>query len=110
MLKNIFVVMFAMAVSKAEYDLDEMASSACIGLSVGQGKTVTVVPVRRQCSNLAASCDVVCQNAPAFSNGAANVFSCFDALHVYQSRPTQRPAVGQVTHFYDSFTTFNNCS
>ena len=52
MLKNIFFLMFAVAVSKAEYDLDEMASSACIGLSVGHGKTGTVVAVRRQCSNL----------------------------------------------------------
>merc|ERR1719186_579852 len=65
-----------------------MATTACTGMSVGHGKVGTVVAVRRQCSSLASDCKTVCQQAQGFSNGSANKFVCFDALHVYKNRPS----------------------
>ena len=89
MFKKIFVLLCFLAFCKAEYDLDEMALSACIGMSASPLVPAysTIVAVRRQCNNLAADCKTVCQNAPAFSNGAANKFSCFNSVHVYKNRP-----------------------
>merc|ERR1719333_559148 len=71
-------------ICKGENDLDQMAVSACTGISSVKG---TNVAVRRQCNNNAAECSTMCKNAPGFNNGAANSFSCFDSVHVYKNRP-----------------------
>ena len=70
----------------AEYNLDEMATTTCAGLSGAHGRTGTVVAVRRQCSNLASNCEAVCNQAPAFAN-AVGGFICFDSLHIYKNQP-----------------------
>ena len=45
-------------------------------------------------------CEAVCQHAPPFSNGAANKFACFDALHFYKNRPSlgDRTGPGATEH------------
>eukprot|EP00092_Neocalanus_flemingeri_P042759 GFUD01046889.1.p1 GENE.GFUD01046889.1~~GFUD01046889.1.p1 ORF type:complete len:131 (-),score=20.15 GFUD01046889.1:60-452(-) len=68
-----------------KYNLDEMAASACVGISLPGYQTV--VAVRRQCGGVA-DCTAVCENADPFGNGAANGgFTCFNSLHVYNNRP-----------------------
>ena len=67
------------------YNLDEMALSACVGMSVGHGRAGHIIAVRRMCSNLVADCATICSHADSF--GGSSKFSCFDSLHVYQNRP-----------------------
>ena len=52
-------------VCKGENDLDQMAVSACTGVSKEIG---TVVAVRRQCNSIAPDCGTICKNAPVFYN------------------------------------------
>ena len=70
----------------AEYNLDEMATTTCAGLSGAHGQRGPVVAVRRQCSNLASNCEAVCKQAPAFANTFGE-FICFDSLHIYKNQP-----------------------
>ena len=67
------------------YDLDKMALSACVGMSVGHGRAGHVIAVRRMCSNIVADCATICSHADSF--GGSSKFSCFDSLHVCQNRP-----------------------
>lgn len=84
---------------KDKYDPDEMATSACVGMSVGHSKTGTVVAVRRQCSHPTMDCATVCLQAQSFPNNAANKWTCFDSLHVYKHRPNlDTEDIGKVNH------------
>eukprot|EP00092_Neocalanus_flemingeri_P032495 GFUD01035342.1.p1 GENE.GFUD01035342.1~~GFUD01035342.1.p1 ORF type:complete len:466 (+),score=61.24 GFUD01035342.1:101-1399(+) len=69
-----------MVPEKDKDNMDDLATSACVGLS---SRYKTVVAVRRECSSKAADCNTMCQNAEVFGNGSANKWSCIDALHVY---------------------------
>eukprot|EP00092_Neocalanus_flemingeri_P073164 GFUD01090210.1.p2 GENE.GFUD01090210.1~~GFUD01090210.1.p2 ORF type:complete len:132 (+),score=15.89 GFUD01090210.1:34-429(+) len=89
------IIVCVLALGKADYDLDEMATSACTGMSVGHNKIGYVVAVRRQCNKLAADCNTVCQNSPAFPG--INRWSCFDSLHLYKNRPELGKRIGPTT-------------
>eukprot|EP00092_Neocalanus_flemingeri_P023432 GFUD01025405.1.p1 GENE.GFUD01025405.1~~GFUD01025405.1.p1 ORF type:complete len:134 (+),score=15.51 GFUD01025405.1:36-437(+) len=81
------IIACLLALGKADYDLDEMATAACTGMSVGHSKVGGVVAVRRQCSDLTADCNTVCQYAPVFSPWKLKTWSCFDSIHVYKNQP-----------------------
>eukprot|EP00092_Neocalanus_flemingeri_P070391 GFUD01086397.1.p1 GENE.GFUD01086397.1~~GFUD01086397.1.p1 ORF type:complete len:350 (-),score=88.61 GFUD01086397.1:50-1027(-) len=83
----------ALVLGKDKDNLDDLATSACVGFSPS---SKTVVAVRRECSSEAADCNTVCQNAEVFANGSANKWSCIDALHVYtRSNLGNEPKVGK---------------
>merc|ERR1712179_183047 len=96
--------------------LDEMATSSCVGMSVGHGILGHITAIRRACSNPAPNCDAVCA-AGALSAGGVGTQSkpwkCFDSLHVYKAHPrladnagsdTDSLKIGPVIYRY------NNCT
>jgi len=85
-----FLAATTLATSSYYNYLDEMANSACVGMSVGHNKLGHITAVRRPCSNYYGDCNAVCRNAPINNPGTgtqAHQWSCFDSLHVYKDHP-----------------------
>eukprot|EP00092_Neocalanus_flemingeri_P035435 GFUD01038556.1.p1 GENE.GFUD01038556.1~~GFUD01038556.1.p1 ORF type:complete len:123 (-),score=16.44 GFUD01038556.1:65-433(-) len=84
------------------YNLDEIAASTCVGISLPGYQTV--VAVRRQCGGVA-DCTAVCENANPFGGNAVAFggFTCFNSLHVYNPQPIHEKNAGKygpVIHKY----------
>lgn len=72
---------------------DEIAQGACTAVKTGSDH---IYAVRRQCSNLAASCESVCHNLGK---------QCFNAVHVYGRTALADSSTGEIglhTYRYDS--------
>eukprot|EP00092_Neocalanus_flemingeri_P063358 GFUD01076636.1.p1 GENE.GFUD01076636.1~~GFUD01076636.1.p1 ORF type:complete len:145 (-),score=21.90 GFUD01076636.1:81-515(-) len=83
----ILTCLLAPALGGKKYNLEEMATSACIGISPTGYETV--VAVRRWCNAQAPDCNTMCTNAAPFENGVANGgFTCFNSIHVHKKRPS----------------------
>ena len=94
--------------------LDEMATAACVGMSVGHDTRGHITAVRRTCSNNFVDCNAVCRNAAINNPGTGRQggqWTCFDSLHVYKDHPrladnsggyTDSVKVGPVVYRYNT--------
>eukprot|EP00092_Neocalanus_flemingeri_P007402 GFUD01007994.1.p2 GENE.GFUD01007994.1~~GFUD01007994.1.p2 ORF type:complete len:132 (+),score=9.73 GFUD01007994.1:79-474(+) len=82
--------LLAPALGAEPYNLDEMATSACVGIAPAGYHTV--VAVRRQCSRVTVDCKKICAQAKPFAANAG--FTCFDSLQVYKDRPILGERIG----------------